>query len=699
MDIKKDILWRVYLSFIALVLLGFMVMGKVVQLQFVQGEKWRNLGDSLYKQIENRPAERGTIYSEDMEMLSSSIPFFDVHIDFRTEGLRAKNGKLFYENIDSLSFQLSKLFGDKTKAEYKQILVKGYKEKMPYYELKTKLSYQQYFQLRKFPLVRKGAYKSGFLVDVKDVRLNPFGLMANRTIGLSRDPNLNVGLEKYYDSVLSGQSGSRLVQFIAGGARVPINGTEIEPINGRDVVTTLNVQIQDIAQNALLKMMQQNEALTGTAIVMEVATGKIKAIANLGRQKNGTYYEDNNYALVPSEPGSTIKVVTLLAGLEDKIIDINSTVEINGGLWNYGDRRIVDAERSPKNVLTYKEALEHSSNVAMAKLAALNYAKQPSAFLKHFTDLRLNAKTGIDLNDPYMPLIKNTKSKGWSAQTLASMGFGYEMRISPLQTLMIYNSIANGGKLMKPYLVTDLMQGSEIIKHNDPVVLNPSICSNTTLLQLKECLEAVCVSGTAKAVFDSASYAVAGKTGTAQVSDGTYQYADGVYQSSFVGYFPADKPRYSCIVVIKNKPHATYYYGGKVSAPVFKEIADQLVVMAKGNYNPKNVSLQVDSFKATYKAATTDIDLIAKQFKMQMNSVNDIWSAAQQRNQSFVLEVQKTNAKQMPNVIGMGLRDALFCLENKGIQVKVNGKGKVTAQSIAPGTVITKNIITSLELK
>jgi cell division protein FtsI (penicillin-binding protein 3) len=698
LDIKKDILWRVYLSFIALVVLGIMVMGRVVQIQFVQGAKWRNLGDSLYKSIEKRPAERGTIYSEDMEMLSSSIPFFDVHIDFRTPGLRAKNGALFYKHLDSLCYYLSDLFKDKRKSEYKQLLVKAYKAVNPFFLFKEKLTYQQYFKLRNFPLIKEGKYKSGFIDDPKEVRLNPFGLMANRTIGLSRDPQHNVGLEKYYDSVLSGQSGSRVVQFIAGGARVPVNGTDIEPINGKDIVTTLNVQIQDIAQNALLKMMQNNEALTGTAIVMEVATGKIKAIANLGRQKDGTYYEDNNYALVPSEPGSTIKVVTLMAGLEDNIVNINSTVEINGGLWYYGDRRIVDAERSPKNVLTYKEALEHSSNVAMAKLAALNYAKQPKAYLKHFTKLKLDTKTGIDLNDPYNALIKNTKSAGWSAQTLASMGFGYELRISPLQTLMVYNAVANNGKLMRPYLVTDIKQGGELVKHIEPKVLEEKICSSNTLQQLKECLEAVCISGTAKSVFDSISYTVAGKTGTAQVSDGTYQYADGVYQSSFVGYFPADKPRYSCIVVIKNKPKALYYFGGKVAAPVFKEISDQLVVLAKGNFVTKSVGMKVDSTNGNYKVATADIDFIAQQMQMQNNSSKELWSTSEQHNQGFRTSGTATTLKAVPNVVGMGLRDALYCLENKGINVKVMGKGKVVSQSSVAGTTITKNMSITIVL-
>jgi cell division protein FtsI (penicillin-binding protein 3) len=632
-----------------------------------------------------------------MEMLSSSIPFFNVHIDFRTDGLRAKNGKLFYQHIDSLCIQLSKLFGDKTKAEYKQILQKAYNKKEPYFELKEKLTYQQYFKLRNFSLVKLGAYKSGFLVDVKDVRLNPFGLMANRTIGLSRDPMHNVGLEKFYDSILSGQTGSRVVQFIAGGARVPINGTEIEPINGKDIVTTLNVQIQDIAQNALHKMMLQNEALSGTAIVMEVATGKIKAIANLGKQENGTYYEDNNYALIPSEPGSTIKAVTLMAGLEDKIVTINSTVAINNGYWNFGDRKIVDAERSPKEVLTYKEALEHSSNVAMAKLAALNYNKQPQQYLKHFTKLHLNTKSGIDLNDPYNPLIKNTKSPAWSIQTLASMGFGYELKISPLQTLMVYNAIANKGKLMKPYLVTDIKLNGDLIKHYEPTILESAICSPSTIEQLQECLVAVCTDGTAKAIFDSTNYSVAGKTGTTQVSDGKYQYTDGVYQSSFVGYFPADKPKYSCIVVIKNKPKATYYYGGKVAAPVFKEIADQLVVLTKGNYSNRNIKLSADSLKTNYKAATSDVDVIAKEIKIQgTDKINEIWSNLQQRNQDFTVTAMQTNTKQVPNVIGMGLRDALYCLENKGVKVKIIGKGKVVQQSITAGTTIAKEMVINL---
>ncbi len=698
MDIKKDILWRVYLCFIALVVMGFMVMGKVAQLQLVDGTKWRAMGDSLYRTTEKRPAERGTIYSDNNEMLSSSIPFFDVHIDFRADGLRAKNGKLFYENIDSLSYYISNLLQDKSKKEYKQMLTQAYKNKEPYFELKKHLSYQQYYQLRNFPLVKLGKFKSGFLEEVTDERLNPFGLLANRTIGLSRDGIHNVGLEQYYDSILKGQSGERAVQFIAGGARVPINGSEIEPVNGNDIKTTINVHIQDIAQNALLKMMQQNQALTGTAIVMEVATGQVKAIANLGVQPNGNYYEDNNYALVPSEPGSTIKIVGLLAALEDGIITINSTVDINGGVWVYGDRRIEDAERSPRNTLTYKEAIEHSSNVAMAKLTALNYNKQPKEYLKYYGILKLNSKSGIDLTDPYIPYIKNPKQPSWSNQTLASMGFGYELRISPLQTLMVYNAIANNGVLMKPYLVTDVLLNGTTIQHIQPTVLNAKVCSKQTVLQLQECLTAVCTGGTAKEVFDSTTYQVAGKTGTAHVSDGTYTYNDGVYQSSFVGYFPADKPRYSCIVVIKNKPKALQYFGGKVAAPVFKEIADRLMTISTNAFNANNKKLSKDLTNTKYKALTNNITTINKALYIPQNNTNQAYTSITYSNTNAVLTPITISVKLIPNVIGFGAKDAIYALEQVGVQVKLLGKGKVTIQSIPPGVPVIKNNIISITL-
>lgn len=699
LEIKKDILWRVYLCFIGMTLLGFMVLGRVVHIQVFQGKEWRNMGDSLHQSVEILDAERGTIYSEEGEMLSSSIPYFDIHIDFRTEALRENNGKLFYKNIDSLAYYLSGLFTGKTKKEYVQELTRAYKTIASWYELRKDVPFDKYKTMRSFPLVRLGGYKSGFVVESKEKRMTPFGLLANRAIGLSRDPKLNVGLEKYYDSILKGQTGSRVVRYISGGTRVPIDGSQIEPVNGKDIITTLNVQLQDVAENALLETMQQQQAISGCALVMEVSTGKIKAIANLGlNEKTGKYWEDNNYALVPSEPGSTSKLITMLAALEDGYININSTVNIEGGTWETNGRVIRDAERSPKNVLTYKEAFEHSSNVALSKLAFYNYQKNPSKFVKHFQRLGLTGSTGIDLNAPYGPVVKQPGKNNWSAQTIASMGFGYELTQSPLHTLMLYNAVANNGRMMKPYLVNAIKKGEEVLRSFSPQVTNEKICSKETLAQLKICLQAVCDSGTAKKIFDSCGYKVAGKTGTAKVADGKFDYDDAVYQSSFAGYFPADNPKYTCVVVIKNRPHAPVYYGGAVAAPVFRKIADYLMGSGNAVYTTELPPLR-DTLYTGFRLNSTDAATLLAEIKNQKIDQQTGWTRIAQNGNNISTIKEALPVKNIPDVKGMGLRDALSCLENRGIRVIARGKGRVTAQSILPGTPIQKNTTIIIELK
>jgi cell division protein FtsI (penicillin-binding protein 3) len=686
--------------FFVMIAFAILIIVKIISIQWAQGEKWRIYGKQRHTMVEELIAERGTIYADEMEMLSSSIPYFNLHIDFRTPRLREKNGKRFFNNIDSFSIGLAQLFKDKSAQQYETELRNAYKNNEPYFLLKEKVQYDQLNVLSKLPLARDGRNNSGIIEETFSQRLNPFGLMANRTIGLNRDPKLNVGIEKFYDSILKGQVGSRRVQFIAGGVRVPLNNSLIEPVKGNDIVTNLNTHIQDVVQNALHKMMKQNKALYGTAIVMEVATGKIKAIANLGIQKDSSYYEDNNYALMPTEPGSTIKLITLLAGLEDGVVTINDKVVTNGGIWNYAGRTISDVEKNGKTELTYKEAFVHSSNVAMSKLAALHYGKTPNKYLAHFKNLKLNISTGIDLQDPHKPFIQSTNSSKWSAQTLASMGFGYELRISPLQTLMIYNAIANEGKLMKPYLISDILKDGVVYKHIEPTVINSKICSNTTLQQLKECLEEVCISGTARKVFDTTSYKVAGKTGTTYVNDGVYKYTDNVFQSSFVGYFPADNPKYSCIVLIKNKPKAKLENGGEVAAPVFKEIADQLVVYHKGSNNAINVKLPVDSLYRSYITSKSDFSIIAQQLKLPVNyGATEYWQKiGTSANSNWSTTAVATTINTVPNVVGMGLKDALDALEAKKIAVQIKGRGKVVTQSIVAGNPIVNNSTITITL-
>lgn len=688
--------------------LSLCVVGKVFYIQQFQGDYWKSLSDSLHLEYRAIDADRGTIYSEDGSMLSTSIPFFDIRIDFMADGLREKEGKRFKENIDSLSIGLAGIFKDRSAAAYKKLLETGYRKKERYFLLKKRISFEQYQALRRLPLVRQGRNKSGFITEEQEKRLTPFGLLANRTIGLSRayidnDKQVvtqNVGLEKTYDSLLRGVSGKRLVRRISGGAFVPVEGSEIEPENGKDIVTTLDVNIQDITQTALMHMMIANEALEGCAIVMEVATGKIKAIANLGRMPDGSYFEMDNYALKTSEPGSTIKLVTLMSVLEDKYVTTSDTININNGSWVLNGRKIRDAERSPKSVLTIQEAFEHSSNVAMAKLAYNYYAKDPAQFTKHYEALRLTGRTGVDLKEEFRPLVKTPSRKDWHLQTLPSMGFGYEVMLSPLQILMVYNAVANEGRLMKPYLVNRIEKDGNLLHRFEPEVLNESICSPETLRQLKECLNAVCSAGTARSVFKDAVYHAAGKTGTTKVNDGKFRYADGAYQSSFAGYFPAEDPKYSCIVVIKNKPHVARYFGGAVAAPVFREIADKLYAES-ADRQPlfvANASAGSNNYRWSGHVGEIKSILDAMKVKYKDSVASGRWAIVDNNTDMPVLKELPISKQTVPDVKGMGLKDALLLLENMNMKVMVKGKGKVISQSLQAGIAVSGRETIALDL-
>ncbi|MCG7753560.1 penicillin-binding protein [Flavihumibacter cheonanensis] len=702
MEVKRDILWRVYLCFIGMVVFAFLVIGKALYIQQAEGAYWRSKSDSLHTRIINLDADRGTIYSEDGSMLSTSIPYFNIYIDFGAEGLRDKNGKRFREHLDSLSYSLAGLFQDKSADGYKKLLQAGYRKKDRYFLLKKNIDFEQYKQLREFPLVRLGRNKSGFIAEVKSRRLNPFGMLANRTIGLARENAQNVGLERTYDSLLKGETGKRLVRFIAGGVAVPVEGYEVEPENGKDLITTLNVNIQDIAQQALLKMMIENEAVNGTCIVMEVATGKIKAIANLGKRGEGEYWEDLNYAIRASEPGSTFKLATMLAVLEDGKANLGSQVNLENGVWQVNRRTVYDSERHKRTNVSLQQAFELSSNVGMAKMVMQHYSGNPEKFIGHLKRLRLHEVSGIDLVGETQPIIKTPKSKTWSATSLPWMSFGYEVLVSPLQTLMLYNAVANNGKMMRPYLVQEVQQDGRTIWNREPEVMVESICKETTLKQLKTSLEGVVLNGTAKSL-STPYYSIAGKTGTALVANGSRGYADHIYQSSFAGYFPADNPRYSCIVVIKNKPFAAKYYGGTVAGPVFREIADKLFALEAQQLPVQTVSLpKPDSSKFRYAGANEKMKTVMQTLSLPYkdSAAQTDWAVleADENYRSVVKALDAKNSGQMPDLKGMGLRDALFLLEERKLKVQVKGKGKVISQSLAPGSMIQPKQTITIEL-
>lgn len=670
------------------------------------------MSDSLHRRFVPLTAERGTIYSEDGQMLSTSIPTFDIYMDFNADGLREKKGKRFFENVDSFAMALAGYFGDRKASQYKKELVQAFNKGDRYYPLKKKLSFEDYKAFREFPLVRLGRNKSGVITEVDSKRLLPFGLLANRTIGLSREhiasngtaKKQNVGLERSYDSLLSGRDGQKLVRFIAGGTAIPVEGTQTDPVNGKDIYTTIDVNIQDITETALLRMMQQCEGPYGTAIVMETTTGKIKAMANLGRRPDGSYWEDDNYALRVTEPGSTIKLATLLAVLDNGSSQINDMVHVGsaGRMEVAPGKVVVDAERHNEPNLTVKGCFAHSSNVGMSKLAYKAFGKNPSEIKEYFSKFHLDQRSPIDLSNVPKPTMAPLSTSGGEAGlgNMLWMSFGYAVQVSPLHTLTLYNAVANNGRMMKPYLVSSVQRDGVLLKKFEPTVLEENICKPGVIRSAREAMEMVVTEGTAKKALKGLPFSAAGKTGTAHVSDGAIKYANGVYQATFVGYFPADKPQFTCIVVIRTKPHAASHYGGTLAAPVFKEIATKLYAMYVEQKTPSSYVLKKDSSMYFYAGAAADIRRVLNTLRVQYQDsvAREEWSNVYARNQQPVVKAVAIRKMVMPNVRGMGLKDALYLLENMGLRVAVKGKGKVAVQSVSPGTQLAKGITVILEL-
>lgn len=677
------------------------IMAKAFYIQQAEGKYWKTLNDSLHQKMEPIEAERGTIYSNDGEMLCTTVPEFDIYVDFSAEGVRENNGKRFFASLDSLSIDLSNLFKDRTSAEYKQLLKDGFNDGARYFPLLKSVSFENYKLLKQMPLVRLGKNKSGFIADVQNKRLNPFKMLAFRTVGLYRDNAQKVGLEQAYDTLLKGRSGKRVVRYM-GGVAIPVeDDDQIEPENGKDIITTLDTHIQDITENALGNMLLSNDAQHGCAIVMEVKTGKIKAIANLGKQPDGSYWEDFNYAMTPTEPGSTFKLVTLMNMLSDNKISLGNMVNLEGGKWQVNGRTVIDAEEfdGKDNVVTAKRAFEVSSNVGMAKLAYSSYAATPSMFTNHLKWLRLDTLTGIDLYGERPPVVYRPGKPNWSSTTLPWMAFGYNIAITPMHTAMLYNAVANGGTMMRPYLMDAVKKDDKIIKQTIPLVLRDKICTDAVLQQLKECLRGVCSDSgsTAFKLFKNTPYQVAGKTGTALVANGKNGYADMVYQSSFAGYFPANDPQYTCVVVIVNKPNAVKHVGALVAGPVFKDIADELYKRYVRQPAPVKYATGVtpvtDTVNYTYAGHKDEVKKIMASLGVPYTDAGSAatdWASLFKQNNRPVMQGKMVNGNLMPQLAGLGLKDAVFICEGLGLRVRVKGKGRVTDQSIAAGMAFKK---------
>ena len=704
-ELRRDILWRMGLLYFLMFAFAIVLTGRILFLQVFEGKKWKSKASELTQKDIIIEPQRGDIYSGNGKVLASSVPFYEVRFDSKAEGLTKE---VFQKNVDSLALCLSQLFGDKTSNDYKADLRMAWKTGNRYQLIKRKVTYTQLKEMKKFPIFRMGKNSGGLIVIQTNRRAKPFGMLASRTIGYTTKERVVVGIEGAFDQYLKGKQGVELMQKLAGNVWMPVNnGNEVEPQDGWDVYTTLDVNLQDVAQNALLKQLVQNNAHHGSVIVMEVGTGYIKAIANLERTPDESGYVENyNYAIGEStEPGSTFKLVSMLVALEEGVIDIDDTINTGDGIATYYGLKMKDSHQGGYGKISVKDVFALSSNVGVSKIITQHFSKDPHRYVDRIYKLKLNEKIGLDIKGEGIPVVKDPSDSSWSGVTLPWMSIGYEVKLTPLQILTVYNAVANNGRMMKPKLVKELKYHGEIMKEYIPEVMIPSICSDETLKKLKIMLESVVSNGTAKNL-QGTLYKIAGKTGTAQIANARHGYADvnakKSYQASFVGYFPADNPKYSCIVVVSS-PSNSVYYGNVVAGPIFKEIADKVYATSLDFHKPINIASTISgNIPIAMNGKLQDIKCLYNSIGIPciVSSTTNNWVTIKQKeNRVALLNVNnKTNSSHVPNVMGMGLRDAIFLLENNGLQVKPIGKGIVKSQSIPAGTKIANGQTIYLEL-
>ncbi|MFC0877672.1 penicillin-binding protein [Saccharicrinis sp. FJH2] len=692
MSIKKEIVRKIVVVYIMVLLLAFAIVGRILQLQFVEGDKWKKLqvGENS-KQIAV-PANRGDILACDGRMLASSIPNYSIHMDFRADGLTYK---YFMQHVDSLAYQLSGFFRDASKHDYKKRLISGFESGNRYFRInRRRVSFTELQKIEKFSIFRLGQNKGGFIATQYDTRKLPFGELAARTIGkLNYEKTRGiVGLENAYNDVLEGEEGVSLTKTISG-KRMKVN--VVEPTDGKDVVTTIDIDLQDVAETALYAQLQKNAAHHGSAILMEVKTGDIKAIANLERTSDGSYSETYNFAIgEATEPGSTFKLASLIVALEDGVIDLTDTVDTEHGVYYYYGIPMRDSHEEGYGRISVLDVFEKSSNIGVSKIIYYNYKNDPKRFVDRLLEMRLDQKLDIGIAGEAQPYITYPETSNWSGISLPWMSIGYEVKLAPIQTLAFYNAIANDGEMVKPRFVKGISYHGEMIKKYDTEVLNSSICSKQTLKKVKQMLEGVVDNGTASNL-KNLHYKIAGKTGTAQIAQGTKGYigeSGKQYYASFCGYFPADNPKYTCIVTV-NSPTRSVFYGNVLAGNVFREIADKVYV--------QNVDIQKHEeekeLNPEYKVPVTldgnKKELMTLFSKLQVNIKDETregdWAHTYNKGDHIEVKPLSIIDGLVPNVLGMGAKDALFLLENAGLSVRMSGVGRVVEQSISPGSRIT----------
>lgn len=661
---NRNILNRIYVVALIVLIMVTAVGVKLTNIQWVEGDYYRQLAKERTVKNFVIPANRGNVYSSDGSLLATSIPEYTIRFD-----AVAPSKETFDKYVKPLSDSLGKFLG-KSSSVYLNEFRKAKANKNRYFLVARDLSYTQYMTIKGFPLFNLGAYKGGMITEQKTVREHPIGKIAKRTIGYERYDDkgrlLPVGIEGAFSQYLNGKDGKILKQKIAKGQWKPIHdNNEVEPRDGYDIVSTIDVYVQDIAHHALLKQLEEYEADHGCVVVMETKTGAVKAISNLGRDSDGSYYETVNYAIGEShEPGSTFKLVDLIALLDDEKVDTSKIYDSKGGDIVYKGRHVRDSHKGGYGKVSLARGFEVSSNTVLVQAVYENYKTNPKQFVDRVNSLGLDKPLGLPFKGEGIPKIPQPGQNGWSGISLPWMAFGYGVSVTPLQTLTLYNAVANNGEMVKPMFVQEVKEWNKTIKKFDKQVINPKICSDATLKKVNAVLKNVVKKGTGSKLY-SKDFSMAGKTGTAQVD---YHKGDGemYYASSFVGYFPADNPKYSCIVVV-HKPNTSKnnYYGADVAGPVFKRIAQKVF---------------------------TDVP--------STNKIKDLKRKFKNQEVSYLAYNDKVNKKPgvIPNLRGMPGMDAVALLENLNMKVKVIGIGKVKKQSILPGQPIIKNNTIILEL-
>jgi len=723
---KKNIVNRYGLLVFGFLVVFITIFVYIVRIMFVEGEQWRALGiqETVKKDREIAP-NRGNIYAYDGRLLATSEPLYGVYMDFMADGIREDT---LMKYVGDLSVALAKKFPDRNATQYKKIIMDGWnlsrkevaqiaqnkangsdkrvKIRSRYVRIiKRDINYVELKEIRKYPFFNQRSNRSGMFVEERTMRKKPFGRLAGRTVGsIYKDVAKGgaSGVELKYDSLLRGKPGVKSRQKVQGRW---IDIIEVPAEDGCDVLTTLDVEIQDLTEQALYSKLVETDAESGTAIVMEVETGEIKAISNLDRQSKGVYAEGNPNAFsYMNEPGSTFKTISMMAALEDGVVRPEDKFHVGSGLYQYKGKWVRDhywQKGQDRGDITVNEGMYISSNIVLAKTILKGYEDNPTKYVQRLHDFGITRKIDWDVplkgkEGTAVIRFPNDKSSPFSKTTLAWMSFGYETQIPPIYILMFYNGIANNGKMIKPFTTKAFMKDGKVLEEFETEVINPSLCSERTLNEIKAMLIGVVNEGTGKAVRVD-DFQIAGKTGTAQIASG------GGYSGHFVsfcGYFPADKPKYTCFVGIR-KPKGIPS-GGTMPGGVFKKIAEE--IFSKNTYL-KPSECRVDSLltKVPYAKSGLSNKLLTVLTELKIpyitSETDAEWVQTNTHDSNIELQKKTIQAGLVPNVHGMGAKDALYALEKAGLRVVIHGYGKVSKQSITPGSRAVRGSQVTLEMK